>query len=364
MRPHALPYCVALGFLGISGLAACSSEPSALQWSVRLDSAERPASRIVAEVREGGCGGATLARWERIGDQVSGNDSLDLPKGRYGLFARASDASCLWYASGCTELTLPLAKGALPVIDMVPESESPRCVAALCQEGACPSACERNEGCDGQDNDCDGAVDEAAGYIDRDLDGFGDSRSPAPSVCENSTLPIASGAGDCNDANAAVYLGAVEECNGIDDDCDGKIDEDADRCAPCTRAEQGGKTYLLCSSGAPWLQAESFCRSRGYQLITIESAAEQDWAFAQRTVLGNDNIWIGFNDRGQERNFTWSSGIVSTYTNWDSGQPDNNGAPDGASNEEDCAHIRGPSGRWNDILCGGPYFPFICESNP
>ena len=30
---------------------------------------------------------------------------------------------------------------------------------------------------------------------------------------------------DCNDSNAAVYPGAAEICNGVDDNCNGLVDE-------------------------------------------------------------------------------------------------------------------------------------------
>lgn len=35
------------------------------------------------------------------------------------------------------------------------------------------------------------------------------------------------GANDCDDADPAVYRGAPEYCNGLDDDCDGELDDDA-----------------------------------------------------------------------------------------------------------------------------------------
>ena len=32
--------------------------------------------------------------------------------------------------------------------------------------------------------------------------------------------------GDCDDANTAIYAGAQEVCDGLDNDCDGDTDDD------------------------------------------------------------------------------------------------------------------------------------------
>ena len=63
------------------------------------------------------------------------------------------------------------------------------------------------EQCDGEDNDCDGDVDEGTD-VDDDGDGF--------TECE----------GDCDDFDASMYPGANETCNGVDDDCDGELPAD------------------------------------------------------------------------------------------------------------------------------------------
>jgi hypothetical protein len=83
------------------------------------------------------------------------------------------------------------------------------------------------EDCNDVDDDCDGEIDEGTLltlYGDSDGDGYGD-----PSVlaehCEPETGWV-DNAEDCDDSDAAVNPGAAELCNGIDDDCDGEIDED------------------------------------------------------------------------------------------------------------------------------------------
>ena len=82
------------------------------------------------------------------------------------------------------------------------------------------------EVCDGVDNDCDGWIDEG---FDRDGDGI--------TICDD--FP------DCDDGDRDVNPWAFEECNGIDDDCDGAVDPgceclDGDRraCGACWQGAQ------------------------------------------------------------------------------------------------------------------------------
>ena len=65
---------------------------------------------------------------------------------------------------------------------------------------------------DGIDNDCDGIIDEGTAASDDDADGFSEL------------------SGDCNDdpdaGGDAAFPGRAEEADGVDNDCDGLVDED------------------------------------------------------------------------------------------------------------------------------------------
>ncbi len=79
--------------------------------------------------------------------------------------------------------------------------------------------------CDSVDNDCDGDTDEGVTstyYIDVDGDGYGGS-----TTMEACTQPsgYVSDASDCNDSEAAANPGESEVCDGIDNNCDGAVDE-------------------------------------------------------------------------------------------------------------------------------------------
>ncbi|MFM7200107.1 MAG: putative metal-binding motif-containing protein, partial [Myxococcota bacterium] len=82
------------------------------------------------------------------------------------------------------------------------------------------------EVCDNQDNDCDTQVDEGllqTFYKDQDGDGYGDPQQ-SQLACPTPTGYVSRG-GDCNDGNAQVYPSAPEQCNGLDDNCNGQLDE-------------------------------------------------------------------------------------------------------------------------------------------
>ena len=83
------------------------------------------------------------------------------------------------------------------------------------------------EVCDGVDNNCDGEVDEGVRttlYADTDGDGFGHPDTPTEG-CEG-TPGFSTSPTDCDDADAAIYPGATEVCDEVDNDCDGETDEE------------------------------------------------------------------------------------------------------------------------------------------
>lgn len=89
----------------------------------------------------------------------------------------------------------------------------------------------------------------------------------------------------------------------------------------------------------------AFGQSRGWNLVTINDAAENEWLRTAIVVPGGNGqpCYIGFNDLATEGTYLWQSGDPVLYTNWGVGEPNNQ------NNNEDAATIL-PNGLWNDTI--------------
>lgn len=128
--------------------------------------------------------------------------------------------------------------------------------------------------CDGVDNNCNGQVDEeeAQGctiyYEDADGDTYGvngDSRCLCSSDSANKYT--ATRGGDCHDANPNISPGAIEVCDGLDNNCDGVVD----RISPFL--PQGAMLYNMVIYGTAYICQEP----ASYGLIgAFGSGGEED----------------------------------------------------------------------------------------
>ncbi|MBK9365204.1 MAG: putative metal-binding motif-containing protein [Deltaproteobacteria bacterium] len=99
-------------------------------------------------------------------------------------------------------------------------------IAGDCDDSDAAVNPDADDGCDGQDNNCDGLVDEAGSsswYLDGDGDGYG-----GETVIESCDAPsgYVGASGDCDDGASKVSPAAREVCDdGVDNDCDGGATE-------------------------------------------------------------------------------------------------------------------------------------------
>lgn len=85
---------------------------------------------------------------------------------------------------------------------------------------------DATEVCDGVDNDCSGYVDDyvmLSWYQDRDRDGYGNADAKKE-ACE-APAGYVENDDDCDDTAGGNNPAASEICDGMDNNCDGNIDE-------------------------------------------------------------------------------------------------------------------------------------------
>ncbi len=163
---------------------------------------------------------------------------------------------------------------------------------------------------------------------------------------------------DCDDRDNRVSPAADDLCDGVDNDCNGLID-DAEDC-PCDVRQRGDHAYLFCNRMASsWMSARSHCTQYGYDLLAVEDEEEMDWVIDQAEDFHTPFVWTGLNDRSEEDQWAWSNGESADYSPWNEGEPNN------WSDNEDCGIVyvtTAKQGRFNDRRCSDTTPQHICET--
>ncbi|MCP3686020.1 MAG: S8 family serine peptidase [bacterium] len=142
------------------------------------------------------------------------------------------------------------------------------------------------EVCDGLDNNCDGTTDE--GLIQPTTCGVG--------ACSGNTGEVTCSAGAWVGDTCDPFLGAVHEVsNGLDDDCDGGIDE-GDVCNSGAICWDGNNEYLKRNLN----QLKKFCK-----------CAEGNYAFAGMSYVRESTTAYQYVDYGDNTN--WETTAISNF---------------------------------------------------
>lgn len=108
-----------------------------------------------------------------------------------------------------------------------------------------------------------------------------------------------------------------------------------------------GHSYYRSTGSAFWTDAKNACANMGGYLVTVTSAAENNFIFSLWP-----SGWIGLTDEVVEGQWRWVTGEPYSYSSWNPGEPNNSG------NEDYVQFVGG--GKWND-LPNNYSLPYVIE---
>jgi hypothetical protein len=171
------------------------------------------------------------------------------------------------------------------------------------------------------------------------------------------------------DASSSDSFRSLDASNSIDAAIDAPP-IDARLCAggDARATDALGSCFVYFIGPLTYLNAETACTAFGSRLAVIKTAATNATV---RSLIAQTDAWVGGTDSASEGSFTWLRNPLDpitvgvTYTNWRTGEPNNQGGtnPDG----EDCMIIEGDQdGTWDDRPCAPPpagtgEYAYVCQ---
>ena len=162
-----------------------------------------------------------------------------------------------------------------------------------------------DERCNGEDDDCDGVADEGFGT--------GTVCDVGVGICRRQGVTVCAGGGEATTCSAQAGEPAVDTCNGQDDDCDGASDEEFDDLGQACVAGVGecaSPGIFICAENAVALQCFVVPEVVGEpQAETCDGLDEDcDGRVDEGDVCGayaarNCRVWLGFTSQGNAVNF-------------------------------------------------------------
>lgn len=240
-------------------------------------------------------------------------------------------------------------------------------LSAACIEPA-PFACDDDEQCStpqqpGQcvepgfcahpDDDCPSGL-RFSRFASEPLARMCTTPEPEPTTTLGSSGSSSSGGGESSSGSSSSGEPIpLEECDGVDNDGDGLVDEWSpinEQCGGCDLFQREGSAYWRCGNGR-WTDVQPVCEGFGANLASVQDA-EENLFLALRTPNGAN--WIGINDIGNEGVYTWVDGAPLRYTNWAGG------SPPGDDIDSNCGGIN-TQGEWIIFNCTNSR-PGFCEA--